>query len=193
MNEKIYLRAITVSWVLLIIVFISKILFGATFNFATNNELFVTISNFIEKDTYINLTARLLSYCITGIIYISIACDCKKFTIIDYLISLVGLSIGFFARFYLPETLSWCSMFIDLFPMIIIPIILNKVVIRPIIACVINLSFQLLSCLIRDMACPFVNIDTFSSLLFQVDYITMLVLYFLYTKKKNLYKGENNG
>lgn len=181
--DNTYGKLITISWVLLILCLIIKLFGGNWFELNTENSKFIEFCLYVDNNV---LLKRTVACSVSIISTIPLMCliynkkDWKLKHIIIYLIVMIVKSIiGWYSTIL--------NAIIDLFFLIIIPIVITKNWKRPIFSNVVIMILQLSTIAIRNLTTfgTFnTNTTTIEGLLYQIDYYIMLMLLFLYNFKR---------
>jgi hypothetical protein len=178
-----YGMLITVSWILLIVCLIIKLLGGNWFDLNTENSKFIDFCNYVETHQILKMSIACVIYLISGYFILSIILKEKlkpKHILIFYPLMIVKSLLGWY--------ISGITFIFDFVIIIIIPIILTRNWKRIIIANILLISFQLITIYARNLGIIFSGSfneqnNTIVSLLYQIDYYLMILLYYLYTFK----------
>lgn len=179
-NDK-YGMLITLSWILLIICLVIKLFGGNLFELGTDNEKFIAFCNYVDNHQWLKMILACLMFCTSGYLSLCVSLNTNKMNV-KQLIIFVPLMI-------LKSILNWyfkiIPFILDVLTLLIIPIILTKKIIRPIICVILVLLFQIITLTIRNLN---VGLNDFNSFveqsLIQIDYYLMIILYYLYNTKK---------
>ena len=177
-------RAIISCWILLAICFFIKIFGGNFFNIVCRNENFIKICKFIDDNIY--LLTSFVFYMVTNCIYLY---SFTKATKISTFIILISLPICFLMK-YINMTMG--IIFDILVIEILLPVIFmlkekhkpKKIVIKVLIAFMLINLFQVISMFVKNLGLFKVLYETsLVSIIYSIDYIIMLTLHLLYSKK----------
>lgn len=181
-KRKILKRIIGLCWFSLILCMVVKLFGGNYFEIASKNENFINVCNWIETN-FISTVIMYGFYCLSYYLIISIFsrnCIKGKNKIILIIVALFLCTIKGHSNIigFIIETIS----------MIFLPLFMSKgkkskIIINCVISYAVINVFQLLSLFIRNIDAQLVNANFCISLLFQVDYYIMLILYYLYSVK----------
>lgn len=181
-KRKILKRIIGLCWFSLILCMVVKLFGGNYFEIASKNENFINVCNWIETN-FISTVIMYGFYCLSYYLIISIFsgnCIKGKNKIILIIVALFLCIIKGHSNIigFVIETIS----------MILLPLFMSKgkkskIIINCVISYAVINVFQLLSLFIRNIDAQLVNANFCISLLFQVDYYIMLILYYLYSVK----------
>ena len=181
-KRKILKRIIGLCWFSLILCMVVKLFGGNYFEIASKNENFINVCNWLETN-FISTVIMYGFYCLSYYLIISIFsrnCIKGKNKMILIIVALLLCIIKGHSNIigFVIETIS----------MILLPLFMSegkksKIIINSVISYVVINVFQLLSLFIRNIDAQLVNANFCISLLFQVDYYIMLILYYLYSVK----------
>lgn len=181
-NDK-YGMLITISWIVLIVCFIIKMLGGNWFELWYDNEKFISFCNYVDKNI---LLKRVLACIICVATSFPIYCIMLKQQKPKWHISIILIFLTIFKSF-IGYYNSIVSFMLDIFILLILITIINKQPLRNIICFLIINAMQILTILIRNLHFGFGNFtfgNTFiEQSIYQVDYYLMIELFYLYTFK----------
>ena len=181
-NDK-YGMLITLSWILLVICLVIKLLGGNWFELSTDNERFIAICTFVDEHQWLKMILACIIFCGSGYLSLCVSLNTKKMNKKQLLI-FIPLMIA-------KSILNWyfkiIPFIIDVITLLLLPMILTKKIIRPIVCVILVLLFQIITLSIRNLNFGFgFNLgNTFvEQTLYQIDYYLMIILYYLYNIKK---------
>ena len=178
-----YKTLILTSWFLLIICLIIKLLGGNWFELYVSNERFMSFCEFVDNTQWLKMTLACIMFCISGYLTLCISLNKKKLGLKE-LVIFTPLMI---AKSILNWYFNIIPFILDVITLLILPMILTKKIVRPIICVLLILSFQIITLSIRNLNFGFgFNVgNTFiEQTLYQIDYYIMIVLYYLYNFKE---------
>ena len=179
-NDK-YGMLIIVSWIILVIFLIIKLLGGNWFELGSDNEKFIAFCNFVDNTQWLKMILACLIYCTSGYFIICIMLNTNKLKLIQSLIFLPCMIIKSIISWYLPIV----AFIMDLFILLVLTTIFNKNFKRNILCFIIMLAFQFISLLLRNFAIKdFNENNTLLSLLYQIDYYLMIALMYIYNLRR---------
>lgn len=181
------LMMIILCWSVLIFYLCLKIFFGYYIEFATKNENFIMFCNFIDANIYVNyILSCSISYVMFHYYYCALLgkqkLDKKELIILLVMILVTNILCNIGIVF---------SLISDIIKFWIIPSILLfknykklnlKSIIFVTVFAIINLIFQLLSALARNIGIKIIQDSSFVSMLLSLDVLIMIILYYLYGK-----------
>lgn len=185
MNKRVIKTAIIISWIVLAICFIIKIIGGKWFNIATNNKTFMSVCAFIDKHLWLQ---DIIAFCTTllAVSLLNLAVlKQKRFTWKQFIVvaccTIVEFTIVVLAEYLQNKILSIIGFVSSIIPFCICPMILSKRPLRSILAYVFYVGFQAISVIIKGLAITKINSDSsLAALIFTIDVYIMLILYYLY-------------
>lgn len=168
---------IFVSWILLIICVVIKIFGGNWFELATNNEKFIAFCDFVDKTKWLKMIFACLICVFTTYPAICVFSNRKRLDIKFSIIVIILLIIKSILSWYIGKY----TYILDIIILIIIPIIINKKILRVILGNLIVIAFQMITMFIRNINGNLTNLDNFLfQSLIQIDYYLMIILFYLY-------------
>ena len=175
-----YGMLITVSWALLLICLIIKLLGGNWFELSAENSNFNKFCNYVDKTKWLKIVIGCIIYLISGYFVISVILNNK--------IKLKHIAM-FYPLMITKAIISWynndISYILEMLIIVILPIILTRNWKRVLIFNVIILGLQIITIFIRNMSVGFNDNNTFIvQFLYQIDYYIMLILIYLYNFRK---------
>lgn len=177
---KLLQRLIIASWLLLAICFIIKICGANIFEIMCNNTNFIKVCNYIDTHIWAKyIICCLSSYCSVSLFILAVIRQ-YKFKVWQRVIVLITILIGCAIKLWN----SYIGLGVDFVQFIIIPIIFlgkpSKLWFRPFVALLLNIIFQVISALIKNIKIEIIDDNTLLSLIYIIDVYIMLVLYYLY-------------
>ena len=186
-------RVIIVCWVALAICFLIKLFGGNFFQIICENQTFIAICEFCEK----NIAIYCIVACISSIINTTImdlAICCKtKFNLCEFLILAISVCVGAVFKILVNRT---TGMIFDVVNLIILPCIFSIKTPRrhwfAILGNALLIIFQLISMFVKNISFGFVASNgMLISIIYSIDVIIMLVLYYLYANLLRLKKERS--
>lgn len=187
-NNK-YGMLITVSWGLLIICLIIKLFGGNWFELSSENEKFISFCSFVDNTQWLKMILACLICLITGYPFLCILLNKEKLNLKESLIFIPLMICKSILGWYI----LYISYILDVFIIILIPLILNKFKNwkRVIIGNILIFIFQLMLIIIRNFSGGLNDFGTFiPQVIIQIDYFLMIFLFYLYNIK-NIRKEDN--
>lgn len=181
MNKKNFKTLIIMCWVLLAVCVIIKLFGGNWFELSTDNTKFIEFCSYVDNTMWLKMTLACVNYLVSGYFVICISLNKSKLSKKELLL--------FIPLMIVKSILTWYNSFIpiilDLVILFVLPLIITKKIIRPIIVILLVLAFQLLTLLIRNLGLNdnFNYNNTLISMLYQIDYIIMIFLSYIYNIK----------
>ena len=175
-----YSTLIYTCWVVLACCFLVKIFGGNLFEIAVQNEKFINACNFVDDHIWVKMILACVTFVFSGYISLCIVMNEKILSRKNVMIFLPIMIIKSFISWYYP-IVAFC---LDVFTMFILPLLLKVKLKRVIVTFVLVLLFQFISLIIRNIGIKDFNINnTLISLIMQIDYYIMLILYYLHCFK----------
>ena len=174
-----YGMLITMSWALLLICLIIKLFGGNWFELWWENDNFINFCNYVETKTWLKMSIACLVYLISGYFIISVFINRKmnlKLMAIFYPIMIIKSVVGWYN--------TTIAFILDLIILLGLTTYFNKNIKRNLICYALLFLLQLVSILIRNVSIDFNLNSTIPSLLYQIDYYIMIVLWFLYNFRR---------
>lgn len=202
MNKRVIKTAIIISWIVLAVCFIIKIIGGKWFNIATNNKTFMAVCGFIDNQIW---ARAILSFAVNLLIAVLINLAVLrqrmlnfKQTIVVIVCVIVAFSVSFVGNCIENKIIDIVGFILSFLPLCICPMILSKKPLRSILAIVLYAVFQAISIIVKGLSITKINDENaLVGLIFSIDVYIMLILYYLYAnlakddKNKINEKGEN--
>ena len=170
---------IIVSWVVLIICLIIKLLGGNWFELGTDNERFIAFCDYVDNHQVLKMILACCIYLFTTLHILKILLDKRKLSPQYYAI--------FIPLMICKSIISWysgaISYILDLLIIILLPLILCKFKNwkRVIFANVLVFAFQIITILFRNIGGDFTLSNSFLiQAIYQVDYYLMILLFYLH-------------
>lgn len=187
MSIKTINRMILATWILLFSCFIFKIFSNDLFEIMVNNEKFIEIATEINKNVLWQALFS-LPYVLIGNTLLLLAIIGKnsnrKIIIITIAIVLIEYAIRTLFIYFLPIQSTIINLCLDTLMIFLFPYLVNKNYIDCIKGFTLNLGFQAVSMLIRNIGIKVVVSDVITGTILSIDVILMYVLYYLYRKRE---------
>lgn len=193
-EEVVLRRAINICWALLAIYFIVKIFGGNFFNIVCNNEKFVEFCSYVDNHLWTKIIVGLFSSTITMSFYLLAIAKRRRFDTKEFVIFIVIIAICVSTRLLLDYTNEYIDKFvswtIDIFQFFILPFLIKHNILkewyvrRIFIAFVLNLLFQVISMITKNISLGFITSDFLTAIIAIIDLYIMLCLYYLYSNVK---------
>ena len=188
MKDK-YKTLIISCWVVLLCCFVVKLLGGNFFEIVCENEKFIRFCKFIDENI-LKYVISFILYIFSGFLYFK-AIIKDKLSKIKNLILLISLSVWWVLKLVLTEQQT-IIFILDIVYMVLMPIIIKKKIwLFSIISFFLNLAFQLISLLTKNIGIKFVDDSMFIAIIFNIDYYIMILLFYLYRTKEYKENGFN--
>ena len=198
MNEKIYVdkarllrRVIIISWITLALCFVVKIFGGNFFEIMCENPNYKALCEYADTHLWLKYLLFVVSSIISISLYLLAIIKEYKFTLYQWYIFLPTILISSFIKLYNNKIGLICDFWI----MFVLPFMFSKFKLKSIlsifIAFLLNLSFQVVSLLTKNLSLGFVDDSTFIGLIYMIDLYIMCLLYYLYRNYKK--EKENMG
>jgi hypothetical protein len=184
MKDK-YKTLIISCWAVLLCCFVVKLLGGNFFEIAYDNAQFQWFCHYCNKGVMYWILS-ILFYSVSTTLYLMAVCRFEKpkllLVIITIVIDIIKL---IFIRY------STIVGLVEFILFIIIPICYNKKNwLRSIIGVFLVLAFQIISLVTKNIGVKIINNDVFTTIIFSIDYLIMIVLYWLYSIKEDNKDGN---
>lgn len=188
MKDK-YKTLIISCWVVLLCCFVVKLLGGNFFEIVCENEKFIRFCKFID--------GNILKYVISFIMYMTstyiylLAIVRNEISNNKKIIGAVVLALLWFIKL-LVYNIPIIAMLLEFGVIIGLPIILNKKYWKmSLIGCGLNLLFQFISLITKNVKLDYVDETMFIAIIFNIDYYIMIILFYLYRTKEYNENGIN--
>ena len=174
MMKDRYKVLIISCWSLLGVCFLIKLLGGNWFELSTENTKLIQLCNWVDSNISKYFIMGIF-YCVSMyLVYLSI---CKK-KIKDCLYICVVFALIFITKIFYPIV----ATVLEPMMLILLPIVKKVSWKRVLVGNILMMAFQLVSLFIRNLGIYLpADAPTLISLLLQIDYYIMLVLYYLYS------------
>ena len=188
MKDK-YKTLIISCWAVLLCCFVVKLLGGNFFEIVCENEKFIRFCEFVDGNILKYVISFILYFISTYIYFLAIIKN--KVSKKKHIIIIITLILWWFIKLLLNNAQAIIFV-LDILYMILIPIIINKKIwLFSIISFFLNLAFQLISLLTKNIGIKFVDDSMFIAIIFNIDYYIMILLFYLYRTKEYDKNGIN--
>ena len=188
MKDK-YKTLIISCWVVLLCCFVVKLLGGNFFEIVCENEKFIRFCEFVD--------GNILKYVISFIMYMVSA--------FIYMLAVVRnqtsnkrkiIAFGLYSVLWTIKLIGYdmpiIVTIVEFIGVIGIPILMNKKYWEmSLIGCGLNLLFQLISLITKNVELNYVDDSMFIAIIFNIDYYIMIILFYLYRTKEYNENGIN--
>lgn len=181
-------RAILICWVLLFVCFVVKIFGGNYFAIIVNSPKFVAFCKYLDSNIFlyglIGLISSLISYFFYYLAILKKLMFSKREFII-YITSVIVFCVLRVSLIHSPlrNAFSYAINFIQYFvvPFLFEFHISKRNIVRTTIAFVLNLIFQIVSIITKNIGIRYITDSSLEMIIFTIDVYIMLVLYYLYS------------
>lgn len=188
-KEIVLKRAIVLCWALLFICLILKSLGLYYFDIVCNNERFIKICIFIDDNLWLKFIIGSISSLIMYSLFYLAICKNLWFNTKDLIITIITTLTCVILRLLISNSI--LKLIINILQCFIIPLILTSSyrcfgwhIRRVIIGNVLNIVFQIISAIIKNVNLS-ISLEHFLiGIIFSIDVLIMLALYYLYSNKK---------
>ena len=184
-----YKTLIISCWAVLLCCFVVKLLGGNFFEIVCENEKFIRFCKFIDGNI-LKYVISFIMYMVSAFIYMLAVVrnqTSNKRKIIAFVLYSVLWTIKLIA--YNMPIIVTIAEFIGV---IGIPILMNKKYWKmSLIGCGLNLLFQLISLITKNVELNYVDDSMFVAIIFNIDYYIMIILFYLYRTKEYNENGIN--
>ena len=180
MKDK-YKVLIRSCWALLLVCFIIKIFGGNLFEIACENEIFISICNYIDSNTFLRITINCIIALILDSLTLLAIMQTTKYNKLQAFIILPLIIISSICYWYAPII----KTILELIFMIGIPLIYKVNWKRILLGLLLVLIFQQISLFTKNIGG--IVLDSNNSLvsfIMYIDVFIMLILYYLYANKR---------
>lgn len=197
MNKRVIKTAIIISWIVLAVCFIIKIIGGKWFNIATNNKTFMAVCAFIDNHLWLqNIIAFLTNLLTVTLLNLAVlkqkALRVEQFILV-FVTTLIQFVVAILGELLNNQIIILVGFGVSFIPYFICPLILSRKLLRSLVAVLLYLAFQFVSVSIKGLAITQVNSDsTLIALIYGIDLYIMLILYYLYSNLSKDNKNEIN-
>ena len=188
MKDK-YKTLIISCWVVLLCCFVVKLLGGNFFEIVCENEKFIKFCKFIDGNI-LKYVISFIMYIVSTYIYL-LSIVRNEISNNKKIIGAVVLALLWFIKL-LVYNIPIIAMLLEFGVIIGLPIILNKKYWKmSLIGCVLNLLFQFISLITKNVKLDYVDETMFIAIIFNIDYYIMIILFYLYRTKEYNENGIN--
>ena len=188
-------KAIILCWIMLIVCFIIKLFGGNWFEIICNNEHFISICSYLDTHIWLRDLVAFPLYVVSTFFLMISASNTPRPKIKQIIIVLVSVVFVWSTR-YIADI---AKMIFEVVMFIALPFVLQsvdagikewKTTLKHtwylgIIGCVLDLIFQIISLVTKNIGIRIIESNSLISLILMVDYYIMIALYYLYVLKKN--------
>lgn len=186
MKENSLKTLIITCLVVLFVCFIIKIFGGNWFELGTENTKFIQFCNFVDNNMWLKMILACIFQLASGYLLISVILNKKRLSLFYSIL----FSILLITRSLLSWYIEWITLIFDILVLLVIPMLMTKKIIRPIVCFLLLNAFQIISLVIRNISLGNFNENSFMfQTILQIDYYIMLMLYYLYNFKHKIKKG----
>jgi hypothetical protein len=190
-KERYLKRVIVVCWIALAICFGIKLFGGNLFEIMCENENFIKVCEYADNHFWANYILY-LPYSFVSLYFFTLSVMQKtSYTKSQLIILIITVSLGVFVKLIS----SVLGFIFDIWQMIIMPAIFTiksppkHLWIIP--ANILLMAFQLISMFVKNVEIGILtNKGVLISMIFSIDVLLMLIIYFGYMNTKNIKKGE---
>ena len=193
--------AIVLCWIMLVACFVIKLFGGNWFDIVCTNEHFSNLCDFIDNNVFIKYIIAFPLY-VFGTYFIIVSC-CKLPNANSHQKTMI---VGCLVMVWLSQFISMgLKMALEIIVFLFMPTLLRymfcddglKSIIKKnwhlgIIGYLLDLGFQLLSLVTRNIGIKLVDDKILVSLILMIDYYIMIALYYLYVKTMKGEKKDGN-
>ena len=192
-KEVMLKRAIISCWIILIICFIIKLFGGNFFEIICNSKGFIKVCDFIDK-TFLVYVLQIIVFAISSyIIFKCIDFNCSnKITILKVLIYFLVWIIKHLQSINIISINIYIIDIIDFLAIYLLSIVFCKSknkfkYLKPLIILILLFIFTMISSITKNIGLNgSLNNSSLTSLIFMIDYYIMLILTYLYQKRRYL-------
>lgn len=191
-KARLLRRVIIISWITLAFCFIVKIFGGNFFEIMCNNPHYKALCFYAEKHLWVENTLAFISSYICEVLYLLAILQKYKFSKKE----LVATTITVLLSVCLRDFSGAFGVIFDVLLFIVLPIIMigknYKKYYQVFIALFLNIAFQFVSLLVKNLAIGYVSESIFIVLIYGIDVYIMCFLYYLYRNfiKESNYMGK---
>lgn len=192
MNKNAIKRAIALCWIMLIVCFIIKLFGGNWFEIICNNEHFINICNYVDTHGILRYSIGLIIYVVCAY-FVFVSCSMIIKPNFKQSLAILIFAVGVWATNFIAPL---AKMIAEILMFVSLPFILKRIELEEkswkyvlkkswylgIIACALELVFQIISLITKNIGVKVIDNSFLMSLLFSIDYYIMIALYYLYTK-----------
>ena len=181
MKDK-YKILIISSWIVLIICFAIKLFGGNWFEVMVENQNFINACNWLENNIIVRNAVYLILFIFTNIFYQLGVIKQKWYKPKQYLIFIPMIILWLLKTIITNQVILFL---IDMIIFIALPILLNyKCWLRSIIGVGLILVFQIICLLTKNIGITIIGEEVLTSIILMLDYYIMIILYYLYSNRK---------
>jgi hypothetical protein len=184
MKDK-YKTLIISCWAVLLCCFVVKLLGGNFFEIAYDNAQFQWFCHHCNEGVMYWILS-ILFYSVSTTLYLMAVCRFEKPKLLLVIITIV---IDIIKLIFIKYAI--ITSVVEFVVLIVYPILVNKKLwLRSIIGYVLLFLFQLISLITKNVGIRIINNDVFTTIIFSIDYLIMIVLYWLYSIKEDNKNGN---
>jgi hypothetical protein len=192
-TNKFLHRMILVSWIALAVCFIIKLLGGNLFEIACNNENFIKVCNYADTHLWANYLISAV-YCFISLFFFTLAVlQRTKYKKWELIVLILTVLIGTGVKIW-NSTAGWIF---DIWQMVIMPMLFLgksfKQYLNIIIGIILLLVFQIVSLYTKNIDLTTLGDNILVDVIYSIDVLIMLVLYFGYSNTIKTNKEKSNG
>ena len=190
-KERYLKRVIVVCWVALAICFGIKLFGGNLFEIMCNNENFIKVCEYADTHIWLNYFLNCI-YCFASLYLFSLAiCGKLKYEKKEFVVAIITVLVGTIAK----TMSSILGLIFDIWQVILFPCVLTLKTPRKHIfvipANIMLFAFQFISMYVKNIDIYVIGSgDVLIGMIFSIDVIIMIALYYLYSNVKKSKKGD---
>lgn len=188
-KARLLRRVIIISWITLALCFVVKIFGGNFFEIMSNNSNYKALCEYAETHLWFENTLAFISSYICEMLYLLSISQKYKFNRKEFAATIITVLLSVCLRDF-SIVFSYIFDFVLFF---VLPIFMlgnnYKKYYQIFIAFVLNISFQFISLLVKNLSIGYVSESVFIVLIYGIDVYIMCFLYYLY---RNFKKEQKN-
>lgn len=174
------------SWIAIIISFYLKIFGSSAFDIDISNPMFLSIANFIDNNLFFKITIPLLSYVISNVLII-MSIIRRKLNLKETLFIIPSLIvICLVSSIINNEIVFFIKMVLEIGLMVLMGLREKSGISHTIRIIVINLAYQIISLVTKNLGIQFTAYGTCSQLILMIDYYLLLVNLYIRESSSNV-------
>lgn len=189
MNKKVVLTMIILTWIILFSFLIAKLFFGYWFVATINNDIIISIGNFVDNNYWLKMFCYLCTTLLTYWLYLCAVCQqwflkwkqvliCFPIIVIFFIIKIFNFQIG--------NSLDYVCMFG-------LPFLLNAKYKNVVLIFTAHILSLLLVVYCRNFDVGLLNLNFITTIITIIDGYLWLLLYYFYMNKYKKGDDEKNG
>ena len=187
-QEIVLKRSIIICWVLLAICLVIKLFGGNFFEMVCTNEKFINVCNFIDK-SFVRYIVYYLSFITSSLLLLKIVSPELKMFEKKTLVFLLICTLTWAAKLFIElSNVTISLVLLDIVDFVVLFFslwLISKKPFMAIISIVLLFVFTLVSAIVKNVGMSQVLTDSYIlTNIFVIDYYIMLMLTYLYLKKK---------